>query len=263
MGRNSLSCKLVNFVTSSRYSDVLAVLLLLAVWIFAVLAVDPSGNFPLNDDWAYASAIRALVGQGEIRLSGWTATNLIAQLLWGALFCLPFGFSFTALRVSTLVLAVLGALATYGLLREAQAKPGTALFAAATLAFGPIYFALSFTLMTDVPFTAVATLSSWLLLRGLRRGGRAETIAGLALAMTAILIRQIGLAIPIAFALAYVIKRGFSFRRVIEAIIPVTAGFAVQTAYQGWLHWLDRVPPTFGAQLARLIHDGADLGWRR
>jgi hypothetical protein len=126
------------------------------------------------------------------------------------------------------------------------------LIGAATLAFGPIYFALSFTFMTDVPFTAVAPLSSWLLLRGLRRGGRAEIIAGLALAMAAILIRQIGLAIPIAFALAYVVKRGLGFRRVIEAIIPVTAGFAVQTAYQGWLHWLDRVPATFGAQVATI-----------
>lgn len=252
MGRNSLPSKLVNVITSSRYSDVLAVLLLLAVWILALLAVDPIGEFPLDDDWAYASAVRALVEQGEIRLSGWTATNLIAQLLWGALFCRPFGFSFTALRVSTLVLAVLGVLATYGLLREAQAKRGKALIGAATLAFGPIYFALSFTFMTDVPFTAVATLSSWLLLRGLRRGGRAKIIAGLALAMAAILIRQIGLAIPIAFALAYVVKRGLGFRRVTEAIIPVTAGFAVQTAYQGWLHWLDRVPAAFGAQVATI-----------
>lgn len=260
MGRNSLQSKLVTVITGSRYSDLSAVLLLIAVWILAVLAVDPIGNFPLNDDWAYASAVRALVQQGEIRLSGWTATNLIAQLLWGALFCLPFGFSFTALRVSTLVLAVLGVLATYGLLREAQAKPGTALIGAATLAFAPIYFALSFTFMTDVPFTAVATLSSWLLLRGLRRGGRTEIIAGLALAMTAILIRQIGLAIPIAFALAYVIKRGFGFRRVIEAITPITAGFAVQTAYQGWLHWLDRVPPTFGAQIAT-IRTQLSLPW--
>jgi hypothetical protein len=252
MGRNSLPSKLVKVITCSRYSDVLVVLLLLALWILALLAVDPIGNFPLNDDWAYASAVRALVEQGEIRLSGWTATNLIAQLLWGALFCLPFGFSFTALRVSTLVLAALGVLATYGLLREAQAKPGTALIGAATLAFCPIYFALSFTFMTDVPFTAVAMLSSWLLLRGLRRGGRAEIFAGLALAMAAILIRQIGLAIPITFAVAYVVKRGFGFRRVSEAIIQVMAGFAVQTAYQGWLHWLDRVPPTFGAQIATI-----------
>jgi Dolichyl-phosphate-mannose-protein mannosyltransferase len=235
-----------------RYSDLICVALLIAVWLLAVFAVDPVGNFALNDDWAYASAVRALVEQRELRLSGWTATNLIAQLLWGALFCLPFGFSFTALRISTLVLALLGVLATYALLREAQAKPATALIGAATLAFGPIYFALSFTFMTDVPFTAAATLSSWLLLRGLRRGGRAAIVGGLALAMAAILIRQIGLAIPIAFAVAYIVKRGFGLSRLIEATIPVVLGFAVQTAYQGCLHWLDRIPPNFGKQIETL-----------
>jgi hypothetical protein len=243
-----------------RYSDLIWVSLLVAVWISAVFAVDPVGNFPLNDDWAYASAVRALIEQGALRLSGWTATNLIAQLLWGALFCLPFGFSFTALRISTLVLAALGVVATYALLREARAKPGTALIGALALAFSPIYFALSFTFMTDVPFTAVATASSWLLLRGLRRGGRAEVVAGLALAMAAILIRQIGLAIPIAFAVAYIVKRGFGLWRLIEATIPVVLGFAVQTAYQGWLHWLDRVPATFGGQIAN-IRSRISLPW--
>ena len=142
--------------------------------------------------------------------------------------------------------------ATYTLLREARAKPGTALIGASTLAFSPIYFALSFTFMTDVPFTAVATASSWLLLRGLRRSGWPEIVAGLALAMAAILIRQIGLAILIAFAIAYVVKRGLGFWRIVEAIILVVAGFAVQAAYQGWLHWLDRVPAKFGNQIATL-----------
>jgi hypothetical protein len=252
MGRERLPTRLVEVVRSGRYSDLIAVLFLFALWLLAALVVDPVGNFPLNDDWAYAFAVRALVEHGELHLLGWTATNLIAQLLWGTLFCLPFGFSFTALRVSTLVLGALGVLATYALLREGQAKPVTALIGAAVLAFGPIYFALSFTFMTDVPFTAVATISSWLLLQGLRRGGRLEIGAGLALAMAAILIRQIGLAIPIAFGVAYVVKHGYGFRRMIVGITPVVVGLAIQMTYQGGLHWLGRVPTTFGAQIATI-----------
>ena len=252
MSHNWSRSKFVDLMKAEPYLDLIHISLLIVIWILAALVVDPTGNFPLNDDWAYASAVRALVEQGELRLSGWTATNLIAQLLWGAMFCLPFGFSFTALRISTLVLAILGIVATYALLREAQAKPGTALIGALTLAFSPIYFALSYTFMTDVPFTAVTTASSWLLVRGIRRGGLAEVAAGLALAMTAILIRQIGLAIPIAFGVAYLAMRGLGFWRLVEAIIPVSTGFAVQTAYQGWLHWLDRVPAKFGNQIETL-----------
>jgi hypothetical protein len=238
---------------NARISDPVCISILAAIWVAAALVVDPIGNFPLNDDWAYASAVRAMVEHGELRLSGWTATNLIAQVFWGALFCLPFGFSFTALRFSTLLLAMFGVLATYALLREARAKPGTALIGALTLAFSPIYFALSFTFMTDVPFTAVSTVSSWLLLRGLRRQARIEVIAGLGFAMTAILIRQIGLAIPIAFALAYVAKRGLGVRHLFEAIIPIITGFAVQFTYHGELRLLGRVPATFGSQIDTLL----------
>ena len=85
-------------------TDLACLLLVICFWIAAVIAVNPIGDFPLNDDWAYGGAVRTLIQEGDFRLSGWTATNLLGQVLWGALFCLPLGFSFTALRVSTLVL---------------------------------------------------------------------------------------------------------------------------------------------------------------
>src|SRR5262249_41407136 len=109
------------------------------------------------------------------------------------------------------------------------------------------------TFMTDVPFTAVATASSWLLLRGLRHAARGAVIAGLTLAMVAILIRQSGLAIPIAFAIAYLAKRGFGFWRLAEAAAPIVAGFCVQGAFQVWLGWLDRVPANFGKQIETIF----------
>jgi hypothetical protein len=217
-------------------------------WVSAWFLINPFGDFPLGDDWAYGFAVRNLVESGDLRLSGWTATNLIAQVFWGALFCLPFGFSFTALRFSTLVLGLVGVLSTYGLLREARAPAGLALLGSIVLAFSPIYFALSYTFMNDVPFVAVATTSSWLLLRGLRRDSLAELLVGLALAAVAILIRQIGLAIPIAFAAAYLAKYGLRVKQLLVAATPVGVGFALQIVYQAWLRFSNRLPPTFGKQ---------------
>jgi 4-amino-4-deoxy-L-arabinose transferase-like glycosyltransferase len=182
--------------------DLACIGLLALAWVVAAVAVQPLGDFPLNDDWAYGASVRALVEEGEFRLSDWTATNLFVQVFWGALFCLPFGFSFTALRISTIVLSLLGLVASYALLREARASKATALLGAATIGFSPVYFALSFTFMSDVPFAAVATASSWLLARGLRRDSCAAMLAGLTLAVAALLIRQIGLALFIAFGLA-------------------------------------------------------------
>jgi hypothetical protein len=96
-------------------SHLLWPLLLALIWTFMVIVVNPVGNFPLNDDWAYGYSVQALVENGQLRFSDWTASNLFGQVLWGALFCLPFGFSFTALRLST---AVLGFVGVFGNIRN-------------------------------------------------------------------------------------------------------------------------------------------------
>jgi hypothetical protein len=236
----------------NRKTDWICVLLLLFAWIMAALIVNPVGDFPLNDDWAYGSAVRTLVEKRDLRLSDWTATNLVAQVFWGALFCLPVGFSFTALRVSTLTLGLVGVVATYGLLREVRASAMLAFFGSLVFAFSPIYFALSFTFMSDVPFAAIATAASYLLLRGLRRDSCLEIVGGLALAGVAILIRQIGLALPFAFAAAYILRYGLSIRRVLQATLPISAGLALQIGFEAWLRWSDRLPATYGRQIHTL-----------
>ncbi len=86
---------------------------------------------------------------------------LLTHVLWGSLFCIPFGFSFTALRFSTLTLGLIGILGTYFLLREVKSDRYIAFMGAMLLASNPIYVALSNTFMTDVPFTAF-TPSIWL-----------------------------------------------------------------------------------------------------
>jgi len=79
-------------------------LALAGTWLLLWLVMQPAGNTPFNDDWAYAFAARSIAETGQFRLTGFSAPNLIAQAYWGALFCLPFGFSFTALHASTLAL---------------------------------------------------------------------------------------------------------------------------------------------------------------
>jgi len=75
------------------------------LWGVAEILVKPIGNFPLNDDWAWGMTVKRLVEGGGYHPTGWAGMTLITQVLWGALFCIPKGFSFNALRVSTLVLS--------------------------------------------------------------------------------------------------------------------------------------------------------------
>src|ERR1041384_2303938 len=91
-------------------------LLISCLWLLLAIIINSYGEFPYNDDWAYAQSVKALVETGTFFMSGWTSVNLLTQIGWGALFCLPFGFSFTALRISTLAAGLLGLWGTYRLI---------------------------------------------------------------------------------------------------------------------------------------------------
>jgi hypothetical protein len=102
---------------SSAIGDIRAIIGI-AVFASAIaLVLRPFQNTPFIDDWTYAWSVEHLLRTGEIRILDWSASPNVAQILWGALFCVPSGFSFTALRISTWVASVLGVIGVYRLLR--------------------------------------------------------------------------------------------------------------------------------------------------
>lgn len=199
-------------------------LALLAIWLLAIVIVNPLGNFPLNDDWSYGKAVAVLLREGAFRPTGWTAMTLFSQALWGALFCLPFGFSFTALRVSTLVLGLVAVLCLHRSLREMGVMRAAALTASLSLALNPVYFALSHTFMTDVPFLSFMILASFFFVRALRTRSDASLVAATILSSAAVLCRQVGLALPVAFAAGLLVARGVSPRQLARAVLPAATG---------------------------------------
>ena len=84
----------------------------------------------------------------------------MGQAWWGKLFCAGGGFSFTALRWSTLVLWLFAALATTLSALRLRARPFTAALAGALIIANPIAMNLGYTFMTDVPFMAVVMSAS-------------------------------------------------------------------------------------------------------
>ena len=239
----------------TKNADRSNILILIATWIVMVILVNPIGDFPLNDDWAYGRSVQSLLEKGDFQLSDWTATNLFSQVFWGALFCLPFGFSFTALRFSTLTLGLIGVLATYGLLREVNSSHKVSMLGALLVAINPIYFELSNTFMNDVPFFGFATLSLYFLLRGLKQDSTIEVTIGIAIACVAILARQVGLAIFLAFGCAYTIKKGFTISNIIKGFAPTLLGILIQFFYQKWLQLTGRLPYSYGDQINTLFKE--------
>jgi len=189
------------------------VVILTSVWIASILIVNPVGEFPLNDDWVYALVVRRFVETGDFQPGWFAAAQLLTNTLWGALFCLPSGFTFTALRVSTLVASLFAILGCYILIREMLLPRWYALVATFCMAFNPIYYALSYTFMTDVLFVALVVWATVFFARSYRNGRSFEMLVGAALAVGAALSRQIALCIPVAFLAVHLLSRRSTSRR--------------------------------------------------
>ena len=70
-------------------NDFARVCLLAFLWIVATCLVNPIGDFPLADDWSYGWTVKHLLETRDYLPSDWGAPNLISQVIFGALFCLP------------------------------------------------------------------------------------------------------------------------------------------------------------------------------
>src|SRR5712691_4826406 len=142
-----------------------------------VVALRPFQDAPFIDDWTYAWSVEHLLRTGRLKILDWSVSVNVVHVLWGALFCVPFGFSFTALRVSTWVASLLGLVGLYTLLRELGVRRADALLGVGVVAFYPVYFILSFSFMTDVPFVALVIWFFAALARALARASARAFVA--------------------------------------------------------------------------------------
>ena len=75
----------------TRWLNPLIIITIAAIASWAL--VNPHGDFPLNDDWAYASSVRHLLFDGHLVLSDWSAPLALVHIFTGFLFAKVFGFS--------------------------------------------------------------------------------------------------------------------------------------------------------------------------
>lgn len=240
--------------------DFAAVLLLVGIWLSMILLVNPIGDFPLDDDWAYGWTVKTLLETGEYQLSDWTATNLLPQALWGTLFCLPFGFSFTALRISTLVLGLAGVLATYGVLRTVNESVMLALLGTAIVGFNPIYSGLANSFNSDVPSFTFSIVSLYLIILGLKQNSKLVILSGILFSLISVLNRQSGIVILVAFGFAFLVRQGIKLRTIVIAVSPTLLGLLLQAAYSHWLNSTGKTPVLYGFQIKNLAETFAAGG---
>ena len=138
--------------------------------------------------------------------------------------------------------SVVGDLGLHGPCRHIGSGTALATLAALTLALNPIYFGLSCTFMTDVPFTVLLILSILGLFVGLDTGRDRFLRIGLAAAFAAQFVRQLALAVFLAFLVASPLRLGFGRRWLLYAMSPMLLAGVSLAAYSRVLAHFGRLP---------------------
>jgi 4-amino-4-deoxy-L-arabinose transferase-like glycosyltransferase len=218
-----------------RYPHLIFVASLLLVWIIMILFVNPIGDFPINDDWTYGTSVKYMLQTGHFRVvNTFTATG-ITQIFWGVLFCLPFGFSYTALRISTLVLGGIGVVFLYFLAYKISANKRFSFFAALLLAINPMYFSLSNSFMTDVPFIALVTISCWFFCKAFTHENTLHLVLAVLFSILATLVRQFGFVLPLAYSLVMLLNKRNGYKNWLRIIFPPILVGGILFWYMKWM----------------------------
>jgi hypothetical protein len=220
---------------ASGRRDYAAILIPLAIWLVAVILVNPVGDMPLNDDWSYSIPVRTLLETGQFIPGGYTSMTLIGQTLWGALFCLPFGFSHTALRISTLAAGAIALVALALLLQDAGCDRRKTIAATLMLGLNPIWLVLSVSFMTDIEFAAYSIVATALFCRYLTTRSTVTLLAAMALALAAVSVRQLGLNLAMAMFAALLFESRKDKRAIVTSALGIVASVALIVGLVLWL----------------------------
>ena len=191
-------------------TDGMALAIIALAYALAILAMSPSRDFALLDDWTYANSVQHIVaGQGFVP-SQYAQATLVSHSYWGAAFAWLLGMNFTALTLATMTMSIVGAMAFYLILRVLDFTPAFSGLGVAVLTLNPFYLYLSYTYMTEITFTALVLVACLCYLLGVRgEGSLVWLLFGSLFALLAFLTRQFGLAIPVAALLWLATARKF------------------------------------------------------
>lgn len=230
---------------------------------FAATLAPWAADFPLNDDWAYALAVRAFSETGRLVLSDWGSSTQITHILAGTLVTKVFGFSFAALRIMNICIAAAALFMFVKLMDELGAGRFEKMAAGLTLAFSPIYLVLASSFMTDVHYLFWMLSAMYFFARNLNDPeDRPALVWAGACTAAAYLTRQLAVALPLAFTVALLLRGRFRWRDLAPAWGLPLAAMALHQLWFTFMHgptWAS-VNYVSGATLSHLASPGRLAG---
>jgi hypothetical protein len=217
------------------------IIFLLTVLFVCEILVDPLGEFPLNDDWAYAQAVLRLT-HGIVDIGTWPAMSLLSHMLWGFLFVKVFGFSFVVLRMSTLVSACITMLVLYDTIYKRSHSRQVSVVATLVLLLNPLFFNMSNTFMTDVNFNLLFLLTTITSLRFIEEPGGMKFVWCFLCALLLVFLRQFGIVAPLCLTFTCLLLKNNRWRWFIISAACTILILTLLSLYEQYLRTI--LPPT-------------------
>ena len=211
------------------------------VAILAYCLINPTGNFPLNDDWAWSRNVENFIN-GRWYYTGWESLPMLPQILWGAFVTKLLGFSYSTLRFSSILLSFVELLAYFCSFRILRAKSFDAVFITILLFFNPFHLGLSNSFMSEIPFLTLIFISLCFYLKFLRDQQPVDFWVALIFCSFAALQRQFGILLGFAYA-AGMLAHSQDRKSDIKLILLIaTTPLLFLKLYETYLTIIDRTP---------------------
>lgn len=218
------------------------------------LFINPIGDFPLNDDWAYARSIYDYLNTGELKFSFWQACPDLPQFFAGLLVSKIFGFSFTALRFISIcsVLLMIPILSSNMKLLNIEAKwklPVLLVFV-----FNPLTILLSNTFMSDIFQLLLLLIALQFMLLYFKELKIVHFILFIIASVIAALNRQIGIVMPLMFGIILLYVNRGNLKNVILAILPLAISYLSVFIYEIIARNQGIIPINYNLQINNILN---------
>lgn len=205
-----------------------------AFYIVALLAIGIGGDFPLNDDWAYAEGVRhLLLGEGLIMPNVCAAG--IAHVALGFLFAKVLGYSYVSLRICSFLITIVGAVAFFIAAASLRIPRAQATFLTLLYAANPILLNIAFGFMSDSTALALNMVFLACLTRGLSKNSIKTVALAFAVLAVAVTVRQSALIFLVSSPLCLSKRFGAGRKRFVYFAASIILPLASAAACDHWL----------------------------
>ena len=193
----------MKFWEKVKASNPLPLIAAVGVYLTAIFIINPIGEFAINDDWDFYLHVREFL-QGNFTKNSLIDSVFVLQGLLASAWARVYGLSFSSLRILTIIVTLAALLGINKIFSLYAVSQKLRFLGFLSFLFNPFVFLSSLSFMTENYFLCAAIWSTYFFFKYLNDRKILSLLFCSLLCFCALLIRQFGLVLSIAYLLILV-----------------------------------------------------------